>query len=285
MGKDVARRKTWTCPVCHRTRRLSFCPSCGEQRLRRSDLTLADLAAQFAKGFSSIDGRLLRSFRSILTAPGDLTRAYVHGERRKFLGPLALFFVANALFVGSQALTGTNVLSSPLESHLHRQDWSPMAQTLVGQRLAARHIELAAYAPVFDRAAIFNAKALMILMVLALAPLLALIFFRRHRAAGVHIVFALHLYTFVLILLSLSVLLAESDLLMGGSGLNSRTVDLVLSLFNFSVCATYVYLAIRPTYRSSGPSRIVETALLSIAIATLFVLYRFAIFLITFFTT
>jgi len=54
---------SWTCPGCGKARRTQFCPQCGEERLRARDLTLRDLARQFAKGMSSVDGKLLRSSR------------------------------------------------------------------------------------------------------------------------------------------------------------------------------------------------------------------------------
>ena len=64
--------------------------------------------------------------------PGQLTAAFISGERRRYITPLALFFIGNATFVGIQSLTGTNVLSSPLNSHLHSQDWSPLRRSLYG---------------------------------------------------------------------------------------------------------------------------------------------------------
>lgn len=246
---------------------------------------MRDLASQFVKGFSSVDGKLLRSFRSILTAPGNLTRSYVRGERRRYLSPLALFLLANALFVGAQVFTGTNIFSTPLESHLNGQDWSPAARELVAQRLSGSSWSVTDYAKIFDQAAVFNAKALMILMVLALAPIMALIFYRRRRAAGVHVVFALHVYAFILVLLSFSLLLVEINLLTGGRGLQSPQVDLALSLFNLAVCVGYVFLAIRPVYGSIDTARVIEAVLLSFAIAGIFIGYRFVIFLITLSTT
>src|SRR4051812_29897824 len=234
----------WTCPGCARSRRTRFCPHCGEERLRASDLTLRDLTRQFAKGLSSVDGKLLRSTRAVLARPGTLTAAYVRGERRRFLAPVALFFLANAVFVAIQSITGTNILSSPLESHMHVQDWQAVARSLVERRIAGLHENLADFSVRFDRAAIFNAKALMILMVLAFAPIPALLFRGRHRAAGAHIVFSLHLYAFVLVLLCASLAIAQSDLLMGGGGLASPIVDSALSLFNLAMCGAYTYLAI-----------------------------------------
>ena len=234
---------------------------------------------------TSVDGKLLRSSLAIITRPGTLTAAYVRGERRHYLGPLALFLLANALFFGMQALTQVDVLSTPLESHLAVQDWKAFAQKLVARRLELRHETVNAYAPRFNEAATFNAKALMILMVLAFAPILALLFRARRRAAGAHVVFALHLYAFVLVLLCASIAIAQIDLLAGGGGLGSPRVDKSLSVFNVSACAAYLYLSIRPTYAARGAARYVATVILAISMAVLFIGYRFVIFLITLYST
>jgi len=246
---------------------------------------LGDLAVQFAKNVSSVDGKLVRSFRSILTAPGALTAAHIRGQRRSFLGPLALFFIANGAFVLLQSLLGMHTLSSPLDSHLHHQDWSVLAQALVAERLRSHGETLAAYSAVFDDAVMFNAKALMILMVAAFAPLPLVLFRSAHRGVGAHVVFALHLYVFVLALLCVSLLLAGVQQILGGDGLQSPTVDLALSIFNLTACAAYIYLALGPAYGSRGAQRIAKAALLALAVGAIFVGYRFAIFLITLFTT
>lgn len=275
----------WICPGCARRRRESFCPSCGEERLRPRDLTLRDIAAQFAKGFSTIDGKWLRSFGSLLTAPGTLTAAHVAGRRRTYLGPLALFLIANAIFVALQSLTDTNILSSPLASHLQEQDWRALAREMVARKLAERHETLAAYTSVFDGAALFNAKALIVLMVLAFAPLLPAVFRRPSRPAGAHIVFALHFYAFVLLLLSFALLLAQGEALLGGDGLRSPAVDVVLSLFNLGVCGVWLFIAIGRAYGSTGLPRLAKAAVLAIAVGPILIGYRFAIFLITFYAT
>jgi hypothetical protein len=180
---------------------------------------------------------------------------------------------------------GTNVLSSQLNSHLHSQDWAPFARDLVQARLAQRHLTLEAYSPVFDRLALFNAKALIITMALAFTPLLAIVFRKSHLRTGAHIVFALHLYAFILILLSASVLLAQVDVTMGGGGIDTAIVDNILSIFNLLACGTYLFLSIPSVYSTSGWYLASTTLFLTAALAVLFVGYRFAIFLITFSVT
>ena len=231
----------WHCPNCEIHRATPFCEQCGEEPLRRLDLTLRDIAGQFVRTFSSVDGRLLKSFGALLTAPGAITVAHLNGQRRSFIGPLPLFLIANGLFFAVQSLTYAAIFSSPLSSHLHGQDWSVLAQSLVDSRLSGRRQALADYAPLFDAAVVLNAKALIFLMALAFAPLLPLMFYRAHRPAGVHIVFALHLYAFLLLLFCFSLLVAQASFLAGRGGLEAPGVDLLLSLFNLAICLGYLY--------------------------------------------
>jgi Protein of unknown function (DUF3667) len=274
--------RRWTCPTCARRRATAFCPSCGEKPLRESDLTLADLGIQFLKEFSSVDGKLARTVRALLTRPGALSVAHVTGRRLPYLGPLQLFFVANALFLAVQSLTHANIFSSPLDSHLHGQDWSGLASSMVGDRLARRGETLADYSHRFDRAAVLNAKAMIILMALAFVPVLLLLFHRTRRAFGAHVVFALHSYAFILVLMCASLLAAEAHLVAGGAGLASPAVDLTLTAFNLTACGLYLYLAIGAFYDARGVPRIAMSVALALSVGALIVLYRFAIFLISF---
>ena len=275
----------WTCPGCARQRATAFCPDCGEEPLRPRDLKVDDLAARIFAALSSVDGKLMRSFRALLATPGALTLSYVEGSRRSYLGPLQLFLIANALFFAVQSWTHLAIFSSPLGSHLHNQDWQEIARAMTAARLEARHETLAAFARTFDSAALLNAKALIILMALAFAPFLPLLYPGARRAFGAHVIFALHLYAFILLLLCFSMLLAEVDLLLGGGGLASEPVDMALSLFNLIACAIYLYPATGRFYGSRGPARIAKVVLLTAAIGGIALGYRFAIFLITLYTS
>jgi len=51
------------------------------------------------------------------------------------VAPFQLFLLANLLFFAVQSLTSTNIFGATLDSHLHRQDWSALAQQLLAQRL------------------------------------------------------------------------------------------------------------------------------------------------------
>ena len=253
--------------------------------MRAGHLTLADFSRQMLSAFTSVDGKLLRSLRWLLTRPGALSSAYVAGRRKPFLGPLALFLMANGLFFGLQSALSTDVFSSTLDSHLHQQDWSALAQRLVDQRLAVRRMSLAEFSPLFDQAAVLHAKSLIILMVLMFAAVLAVVFWRRREPFGAHLVFALHLYAFQLLLFCVALLMAQADVLAGGLGLQSHVIDMGLTLFNLCLSTVYLWLATRATYGVRGVVGALQTLALAVSASALVLAYRFIVFLITLYTT
>ena len=271
----------WTCPTCVELRETPFCPRCGEEPLAPRDLTLRGLAEKLLHAFTSIDARAVRTARRLLRNPGDLTVAWVRGVRKPFVAPFQFFLLANVIFFATQSLSGETVFSSTLDSHLHHQDWSELAQSLVTERMAATRTDLKELAPAFDRAVVLNAKSLIVLMTIPFALLLPVVFFREHRPFMAHVVFSLHLYTFLLLLFCLALLAAKASALLGTGGLESASVDNVLSVANLAACMLYIYLAIGPAYHAAGAPRAMKAVVLAVAVAAIVVGYRFLLFVIT----
>jgi hypothetical protein len=275
----------WTCPNCGIALTTPFCPGCGERPIGALDLSLKGIAAQLVKTIGGVDGRLLRSLGALLLHPGTLTVAYGEGRRKPFIGPFQLFLLANVVFFAVQSLTHTRVFSSSLDSHLHHQDWSALAQELVDRRLAATHTTLDRFAPLFDRAVVLHAKSLVIAMAVPFALLLPLVFFSTRRPFSIHVVFALHLYAFLLLLFCVALGIAALDAASGGAGLASASVDNLLTAL-ILVCSTaYLYLASGRVYGVAGWGRAARSLLLALAVGVIVVGYRFAIFLVTLYTT
>jgi Protein of unknown function (DUF3667) len=275
----------WTCPTCNVTVTTGFCARCGEEPLAPRDLTLRGLGEKLLHALTSIDARAMRSAWKLLRHPGELTQAWTRGVRKSYVAPLQLFLIANVLFFGVQWLTGENVFSSSLDSHLHHQDWSELAKSLLARRLEATHSVLEQYEAVFDRAVVLNARSLILLMTIPFALILPLAFFREHRPFMTHVVFSLHLYTFLLLLFSVVLLLASFSKLLGFGGLDAPRVDNTLSIANLAACATYIYLASGPVYGASGILRAAKALLLALAVAAIVLGYRFVLFPLTLYTT
>ncbi len=271
----------WTCPTCNVLVVTPFCARCGEQPLAPRELTLHGLAENFWRAFTSLDARTARTAWCLLRHPGKLTVAWTQGVHKPYVAPFQLFLIANVLFFAIQSLTGENVFSSTLDSHLHHQDWSDLARSLVTQRLQDTNTRLEDYAPAFDRAVVLHAKSLILLMTIPFALLLPLVFFRKQRPFMAHVVFSLHLYTFLLLLFCAALLAARFSAFLGIGGLETPMVDNVLSVANVLACMLYLYVAIGPVYGSEDAIRVLQTILLSISIASIVLGYRFVLFLIT----
>jgi hypothetical protein len=277
----MAETAYWMCPTCQGTVNTPFCAKCGEEPVAPRDLTLRGLGEKVLHALTSIDARTVRTARTLLRQPGELTLAWTKGVRRSYVAPIQLFLIANVIFFALQWLTSENVFSSSLDSHLHHQDWSDLAQALLARRLESTHSDLQQYAPVFDRAVVLNAKSLILLMTLPFALLLPLILFRQRRPFMMHVAFSLHLYTFLLLLFCISLLAAKLSALLGFGGLDAPMVDNMLSVANLAACALYIYLAIGPVYGVTGVLRATTSILLALAVGAIVVGYRFVVFLIT----
>ena len=281
----MATTAPWICPTCKGSTSTAYCPDCGERRPSSRDLTLRGLLEQLLHAFSSIDSRLIRSLRLLLARPGELSLAYVGGQRLAYLLPLQIFLIANVLFFATQSLTHTNIVGALLDSHLHQQDWRALAQSLVERRLEAEGTTLEAYAPVFDHSVVLNAKALIILITVPFALVLPMMYYRSRQPFVAHFVFSLHFFAFVLLLFCVDLLVATANEHFGGGSLASPRVDLTLTVINMVVCGIYLYRASGVFYGARGVTRVARTVILALALGALVVAYRFVIFLITLYAT
>jgi Protein of unknown function (DUF3667) len=288
MGAENTRSKPvtpWTCPTCNITVATAFCAQCGEKPLDTHSLDLGGVLLLVLDTFTDLDGKFIRTFRTLVNRPGVLTQAYVRGERVRYVGPFALFFLINALFFVTQSLTNVNIFSSPLDSHMNQQDWSVFAHDMVTARLSAKQTTLDLYSPVFNKAVATNAKSLIVLMTVPFMLILPILFYRSRRPFMTHVVFAMHLYTFLLVLFCVMMAIPAVEMLFGGQGLKSARMDTALSVVNLIACAVYLYFAAGRVYGATGAMRLAQIVVLTIAAAAIVVGYRFAIFLITLYTT
>jgi len=275
----------WTCPTCRARVATRFCADCGEEAVAPADLSLRAMAAKLLHAFTSVDARAARTAWHLVRHPGRLTLSWMEGVRKPYVAPFQIFLLANVLFFALQWLTGANVFSSTLDSHLHHQDWSAFAQEQLQRRLARTQGSLQAYAPLFDHAVVVNAKSLIVTMAIPFMLALPLVFRRERRPFMVHVVFALHLYTFLLLLFCVALLAAKASALLGAGGIEAPLVDDALSGFNLAACALYLYFAIGPVYGTQGARRAIQAAALALIVAVIVLGYRFALFLITLYGT
>ncbi|KTW14736.1 DUF3667 domain-containing protein [Sphingomonas sanguinis] len=89
-----------------------YCHACGQStHIHR---TLGAWWHDFSHGVLHIEGQVWRTMAMLVTRPGELTRRYIAGERRRFLSPLALYlFSVFLLYVAYSVLGGFATFHAP----------------------------------------------------------------------------------------------------------------------------------------------------------------------------
>jgi hypothetical protein len=95
------------CLNCGATLLGRFCHSCGQQsHLHR---TLSAFWHDLLHGVLHFDGKVWHTLPLLFFKPGELTRRYVHGERARFVSPLALFLFSVFFMFALFSILGSNL--------------------------------------------------------------------------------------------------------------------------------------------------------------------------------
>ena len=78
--------------------RPNFCPACGQETQIKAP-TVGEFLQQFGGAYFSTEGALWRTFRLLLTRPGELTAQYLAGRRKHYVLPLRLFLTISVLML------------------------------------------------------------------------------------------------------------------------------------------------------------------------------------------
>ena len=89
----------WTtvCLNCRQPLTGRFCGGCG-QRAVPPHPTVRQLAGDAWRELVGWDGRLARTLRALLRHPGELTRALLDGQRRRYISPVRLYLVCSVVY-------------------------------------------------------------------------------------------------------------------------------------------------------------------------------------------
>lgn len=275
------------CVSCGREAPDTFCAWCGERRPSARHYTLRGFAEEAFESVSDVDGRLLRSVRTLFNRPGELTARYMRGERVRWVPPLRLFLLMNVVFFLLASRFHIRIFDTPLRVQMQMQWFSGWIAPMVEARLAARGLSLAQYAAVFDPQTTTQARTLVILMVPVFALVAALVNVRQRRPALHHLAFALHGYAALLGLLvgtwAAIYLAIVGHVLVTGRDLVVR--DGPFSLIQAAVVVAFLAIAQRVAYGDSRRIALLKSVVLVLAMGLIVQVYRLVLFFVTFWST
>lgn len=97
LSREPGRPDGETCLNCGAALTGDFCQECGQSAgsIRRPFWTLI---GESLETFFSLDGRIAHTLPDLLLKPGRMTRAYLDGQRARFIPPFRLYVFASLLF-------------------------------------------------------------------------------------------------------------------------------------------------------------------------------------------
>jgi len=89
-----ARNADACCANCGADAPARYCPQCGQDTRDRLP-TFVQFMREATGRYLAFDGKLWKTLVPLLFRPGFLTRAYLAGKRKRFIGPARLFLVSS----------------------------------------------------------------------------------------------------------------------------------------------------------------------------------------------
>ncbi|MDB5253829.1 MAG: hypothetical protein JWP27_2998 [Flaviaesturariibacter sp.] len=257
------------CPSCHAPFAGAFCSVCGEKQRSAHDLTLGHFIEESVEGFTHFDNKFIRSFKTLFTRPGLMTTHFEEGVRVPYMKPVQLFFVSNLLFFVLSG--GMNVFAISLKNYT---GYTKIA-ALLQQRFTKE--QLATVQVAFNEKVLAQSKAFIFLFIPFIALACALLFYRKRKPFTLHLVFAAHYFTFVLLEFTLFYLLVEtpSNLFFHFS---EDVFEIIAVATNLSALSVYFILAARRYYKAKWIWSIIAGLLIGALFMQLLIGYRLFLF-------
>jgi len=272
-----------------------YCAECGQAAPSDDDYSIRAHVADFFEHLTSLDGKIARTMWTLVRSPGLLTSDHLAGRRSRYVRPLQLFLLVNVLLFF--AAPRVPLFSYSLANYSKFAPPPPALVRSLVARAVPQHSPTAdsVYARAFDDRVEAERKSLILFFAPALAVVLLVIFrgrgrdrqgqalARTPRVYGEHLIFALHVLTFVwLVLVGWGALSAA---------LTGRSIQRVVGKVLWVLLASYMLVipayfvaAARRVYLLSRMRAIAVTIAVGVAFFGLLLVYRTLLFFITYYT-
>jgi len=229
---------------------------CGEKQPHHHDLTLGHFFHGLFHELAHVDSKVFRTLRDLVLRPGELTAAYFAGRKTRYIAPLRLFLTLFALqFLAYTVYKPVAIYSM---DGLLRVDSTHRFETLLHRTAAKRHIDYAEMVEKIEHRWQKNMSMLNLAAIAGLAVWLKVLYARRRRFLGEHLVFSAHYLSF-----SYIVTLAIWPVYLVIGIARDRSHFVLLAVTSLLLCG-YLYLAMRRFYQQ-GPARSAIKAVLAFA--------------------
>jgi hypothetical protein len=272
------------CPNCGAPVSGRYCHHCGQKQRTPHDYRLLHFLLHAFHELTDLDSKVLRSIRYLLFNPGKLTAEWRTGREESFIKPVRLFILVNIFYFIFLHFFPVISIVVPLDAQYRMEIYSHAIRPIVDEKIKSSHTTYDKFAKSYDEASSEQAKTLVILMVPLFALVLAVLYFFQHRYFVEHLVFSLHFYSFLLLLISLGLMVLTKLAVFGAHLFGFKIQE---SIFHEDAWLTYssgilivVYLivAIGRVYGGKWWINVLRALFLSYGVLIVLFLYRFILF-------
>lgn len=274
-----------SCKHCGNTFQGKFCNLCGEKVLEKRDQTFRIYLLNLLNAYTFVDGKFFNSLRTLLLKPGKITSAISEGITVPYMQPISFFFLANFIYFFFPVIQTFN---TSLYNQLYRMPYSGFVEKEVTKYINENNISLSDFSQIYDMNSTGNSKLLLFLFVIYLIPFIVITNYSKQVNFVKYFHLSLEFVTFILIVPTVMISLLTrgiSELILAfGVNWNGEIRDEYYTFFLSLIILGFFVPAIRrvtgfPLWRS-----ILGGILLVSSLIIVITIYRFTLFIATFYT-
>ena len=235
------------CPSCSAAITDNYCALCGEKKRSAADLSVKHFVEESVEGISHFDNKFFRTFKLLFGKPGQLTVNFEQGRRVPFMKPFQLFIVSNLLFF--LVASGPNLFATPFGT-FNSDNYAKYGTVEIINKKAPTPMDKLRLATAFNSKMVTQSKVFIILFIPVLALGCYLLFIRKKKFLSLHLTFAAHFFSFVLLYFILFFLLVELPVSVFKNPSDISFYDTVFGLLSIGVFIIYLTLATRRFYKA-----------------------------------
>lgn len=269
------------CLNCGASVKDRFCHYCGQHIRDNLDRSLSRLLGQVFGNIFFLDNRFFLSVRYLFLFPGGMTVEFLEGKRKKFISPITLFLFINLIYFLINPLTD---YSLSLYDQAYSQPYSMWTKDWVEHKLKKEGLLEQNYSITYQNMSDNISKSIMIINVPMIAVLVYLMAFKQRRYYFDSLIFTFHFFSlFMVSWIMLDWVDALINFLSGHE--NSIVSAISFNLFTFLIPLLYAILSIRNFMNIRWFWAIPAGVGVMVSVALSNFLYRFIIFIVTFWFT
>jgi hypothetical protein len=101
--------ETIICKNCDTTFEGKFCSHCGQKHYTEKDKSFRHLADEVLHFLTHFEGSFIRTVKTVLTKPGQLSLDYCNGKRKAYYKPISFFLLIVVLYLLFPLASGMNM--------------------------------------------------------------------------------------------------------------------------------------------------------------------------------